>query len=645
MNSEADFLQSVKPARSGFWETLAEVSSPLRCADILVFALIFGIGAWQFFSVQRVSDFVYDDVVFADAARSMIGHGLYGINGYPETNMPPGLSAILAVFCAIGAGSHAVFLLTMVIFGTLALMASYELLRRQAPRAVAAAVCLLLISSRIHFDFVTQTVWPSYPYFFTSICALLVAQRLEKATRLSSRIGWGALMTTLVVASLMFASAGIAFLGAMVASLGVLFLRDRYLGFCRLKTYAGILLVGIAVQGLWMHQKMEASAGIAAQEWPVQGFPHSYVAQLKLKDGREPELGVVTLRDIPVRILRNAYQHANLLSQLLLQRSIYLAWMSIATIGMLILISIGWCYSMWPSGGRLQEWYFAGYEFIYLLWPWQLETRFFLPVAPLACLYAWRGGKAIVALAKNRPRAVGLVWFPAAILLAVNSWFWMHGIGAAGHLPHAGLQDETSFVVWMLSAILAAWMVWANTSWLRGVPVLPRYAGMIGGRGVTLVRLVHIFGLVVVISLLFFGMKQQIADGRSNMDLNSAVNRLTPDAEAGEWIRSHTQPNAIVMARHVPTVFHYSGRSVVWFPPSSNPQLLMEGILRQKVNFVLVVNRKFNYYLPPDDECFDPLQAVYPDAFRSVFQAPDFRIFQVVSSASPQTKGIVGVVH
>ncbi len=609
----------------------------MRWADVLVFALILGFGAWQFFSVQRVSDFLYDDVVFADAARSMVGHGFYGINGFPETNMPPGLSAILAVLCFVGACSHAVFLRTMVVFGTLAFMATYVLLRRQAPRVVAAAICLLLISSRIHFDFVTQTVWPSYPYFFVATCALLVARRLEEATNRTARIGWGTLLTALIVTSLMFASAGIAFLGAIVASVGVLFLRDRRLGFNRLRTYLAVLLVGIAVQGAWMHQKIEASAGIAAEEWPVPGFPHSYVAQLKLKDGRDPELGVVTLRDVPERILKNAYQHANLLSQMLLQRWIYLAWMSIATIGVLLLIIVGWCYSMWPSGGGLQEWYFGGYEFIYLLWPWQLETRFFLPVAPLACLYAWRGGKAVVLLARNRPRAVGLAWCPLGILLAVHSWFWMRGIG---HLPHAGLQDETSFVVWLLSAILAAWMVWADTSWLEGLTVVRRFAGMIAGREVSLVRVAQVAALLVATSLVVVGAKSQVSIGRSNLDLGSAVNRITPDVEAGQWLGSHTDANAVVMARHVPTISHYSNRNVIWFPPSSNPQLLMDGILRHKVNFVAVVRRNYNYYLPPDDDCFGPLLAAYPDAFHSVYESPAFRVFQVAKSGA-----LLGALH
>jgi uncharacterized membrane protein YwaF len=78
---------------------------------------------------------------------------------------------------------------------------------------------------------------------------------------------------TFVVSSLMFASAGIAFLGAIVARIGLTFLLDRRLAFDRLKAYLPVLLVGIAVQGIWMHQTVEASARIVAQEWPLQVFP------------------------------------------------------------------------------------------------------------------------------------------------------------------------------------------------------------------------------------------------------------------------------------------------------------------------------------------------------------------------------------
>jgi len=77
---------------------------------------------------------------------------------------------------------------------------------------------------------------------------------------------------------------------------------------------------------------------------------------------------------------------------------------------------------------------------------------------------------------------------------------------------------------------------------------------------------------------------------------------------------------------------------LIWFPPSSNPQLLMEGILRNRVNYVLVARREYNYYLPPDDDCFAPLLRAYPEAFRLVHQVPEFRIFRVVTNLSLPVK-------
>jgi hypothetical protein len=170
--------KSARNRRIGFWVQLEEVSSSLRWVDIAVSLLILGFGAMQFFLVAQAKDFSDNDVFFADSGRSLVSHGFYGINGYSETNMPPGLSAILGLLCVAGGYSHTIFLRAMVVFGTLGFLVSYELLRRQVPRAVAAAICLLLISSRDHFELVTQWIFPSYPYFFTSMGALLVARRL-----------------------------------------------------------------------------------------------------------------------------------------------------------------------------------------------------------------------------------------------------------------------------------------------------------------------------------------------------------------------------------------------------------------------------------------------------------------------------------
>jgi hypothetical protein len=520
----------------------------------------------------------------------------------------------------------------MAFFGTLGFLASYELLRRQSPRIVAAAICPLLISSRIHFELITRLVFPYAPYLLASTGALLIARKLEKATKLTSLVGWGTLLVASILASLMLASAGIALLGAIAASIVVAFFQDRGLAFRRLKIYLAVFLIGIGVQGFWMHQPVEASAGISAQEWPVQGFPHSYLSQLKVKDGHYPELGLAKPADIPVRILKNAYESCYLLAHMILRRTSYITWMSLVVAGPLLLIVLGWISSTWPKGGGIQEWYFAGYEAIYLCWPWNTEPRFFLPVAPLACLYAWRGVRTLVFLVKKNPRLVGAVWLPFAVILTIGTWLWMTGVPLAGHLSHGGLQDEASFTVWLLSGIFAAWMIWAGTTWMERISALVRPA--IGRLRMDSLRISQVLALAALVGLIVVGLTQQLQMGRANLDLNSNTNRPSPEAEAGAWINSHTDPSAVVMARQVPSIYHYARRKVIWFPPSSDPQLLMQGILDHKVDFLVVVQRQGSYYLPRDDDSFAPLIASYPNVFRLVCQAPDFRIFRVAADPS-----------
>ena len=123
----------------------------------------------------------------------------------------------------------------------------------------------------------------------------------------------------------------------------------------------------------------------------------------------------------------------------------------------------------------------------------------------------------------------------------------------------------------------------------------------------------------------------QLAAGQANLEANAYLGS-SADAEAGSWIRSHTDADTVVMARQVPSVYHYAQRKVIWFPPSSNPQLLMSGIAQHMVNVVVVVQRESPYYFPPEDVCFAALLKAYPDLFRLIYDAPQFKIFGVTTN-------------
>ena len=110
---------------------------------------------------------------------------------------------------------------------------------------------------------------------------------------------------------------------------------------------------------------------------------------------------------------------------------------------------------------------------------------------------------------------------------------------------------------------------------------------------------------------------------------DTSLNPMALEIEGALWIRSHSESTSIVMARHVPIVYHYADRKLVWFPPSSNSKILMQGILRHNVNYVMVIKHRKPYYMPDDDYCFDKLLAEHAEAFRLVFQDSDLRIMEV----------------
>jgi hypothetical protein len=251
-----------------------------------------------------------------------------------------------------------------------------------------------------------------------------------------------------------------------------------------------------------------------------------------------------------------------------------------------------------------------------------------LPIAPLACLYLWRGGETLIFLAKKNPRLIGMAWLPMGIIFTIGAGLSIYDPSIGSESRYFELQNELSFVVWLLSAVLSAWMVWANTGWLKPASaVVLSWRRSMGAPRISRHRLLETLASGVVVCLIFFGLTMQLKEARANLDPNSVVNR-SAEADAGAWIRSNTDAATVVMARQVPSVHHFSQRKVVWFPPSSNPYLLMKGIVEHKVNLLVVV-RESSYYLPPDDVCFAALLATYPDSFHLIYKAQEFEIFDV----------------
>ena len=215
--------------------------------------------------------------------------------------------------------------------------------------------------------------------------ALVAAERYDSAAKFKWVLAWGSILALSVGASILIATGTSALLFALLMVVVVSCLRDRRIGGRRLLRVLPILIVGFGVQGWWMFRKP------APLEWNVPGYPAPYLEQLKVKDGNFPELGLAKWSDIPVRVGKNLLGDADVLMQVVIRHGVNERRVLLLLIP-ISLAAVGWAYSLWLAGGTdVVAWYFAMYEIIYLLWPFRMESRFALPVAPLALLYIWQG--------------------------------------------------------------------------------------------------------------------------------------------------------------------------------------------------------------------------------------------------------------
>jgi hypothetical protein len=144
-------------------------------------------------------------------------------------------------------------------------------------------------------------------------------------------------------------------------------------------------------------------------------------------------------------------------------------------------------------------------------------------------------------------------------------------------------------------------------------------------------------GLGLVALLLVRAISQDISISRENLGFENAGLAHIPDVVAANWVRLHTDPKDVIAARHVPLVFHHAQRRVIWFAPIVRPQVMMEGVRRLNIRYIIVVDRENSYYLPPDSVCFDMVERAYPSAFHLAAELGKARIYEVMSAGMGAT--------
>jgi hypothetical protein len=583
--------------------------------DLTVYFLIVALGILQFLLGPRSADYLRDTNYF-ELANSVIHKASYGFNGKTMTQLPPGLPYLMAMLNSITPIGYTTMIHVMTMFAVLALLVSYRLIREVQDPIAAALACLLLGSSPFFFGFSTSLVFADLPYFFFSTVLLLMALHLDgaKSWGTSQTLQW-LIWGPLLVVTVLVKSVGLALLVGFSCWLGMSCLRSWETAKRRLKVFLPLLILGFIAQVGWMVWASQHQY----HEWRLPGYQENYVAQLRLKNANEPELGLATWRDVVVRPLASGDDMAAALFGLFTHKEMAPAWYSPATLLPLLIVSIGFLGTFLKTGGGPLEWYFLSYQAMFLFWPWDYERRFFLPVAPLAFLYAWRGGGTVWNMARKRPAVVSLTTFTLALLGSVASFMW----GKETAHP----QMWACLAGWLLAAGCSIFVFSLGTKGLESVSIWLRQPFTIHGHSMGR----WLGGLVAVATFVFaIGVGLEVKDGLKNLRADLTADDFDyPEIEAGQWIKANSPPSTVVMARKDDMIFHYSQRRVIWFPATRDAEVLMAGIKRYQVKYVVIHEGNDSYWRPPAKECFGALLGKYPSFFRVVHLGPHNIIYEV----------------
>jgi hypothetical protein len=598
-------------------------------ADVAVYAFILLMGVFQLTHYPHTPDFM-NDVTYPDLARSILEKGSYQLRLLDQTMVPPGFPLILAAVGLFFGLSPAALFPVVAVSATLGLIAAYEFLRRVEGRGMAAAACLLLASSPVLFGFNTTLLYPEMSFFLASMLALLLAFKIDRAEPSRSLIGWVLLLSVTLVLAVLIRSVGVALLTGLATWIATSLLVVPEIGRRRMKRFLLPLALGLTAQLGWMTWAHRH----ATVEWQLPGYPQSYISQLRVKDGNYPELGLAHLSDIPSRIGRNLVLRAAGFSQLLTRRNVSKFWSSPAVFGLLLLIAVGLGSSLW-NGGQLHDWYFLWHEFIFMVWPWNYGDRFVIPIIPLACLYLWRGVKAIKRYSIRQPKAVGVALVLVGSFLFISSAAFAFKITAfqvnPEHVRGDHLQTIAATLFWGVVAAIGFGVLKSDSlKHLRdGSGIFARLSRIVESGTPLALRLAAVVPLATIV---VSGTVQAVAAGRYNMHPDVTEQPGYPMIKAAGWIRTHEPSDRVIMARDSEFIFHFADRRVVWFPPISDPRVLMDGIRRHHVGVILVVHHPQNYWLPAEDACFQSLLQAYPGAFHLAHQDVDTWVYEVTSA-------------
>lgn len=579
-------------------------------ADWAIVLFLLVLCAFQVATVQKLESYGSDSSVYITLAWNILEHGRYEFNFRPETLYPPGFPALLAVAAALaGSVSYGVFIRLMPVFTTLALVVWYFVLKGQAGRLAAGAACMLVATSAPLYEMATRRVGSDGPYFLASGLALLCLMSLERRAAGANR--WSCLLlfagtVFFTAAAVLIRSCGIALSAGMLAwVLAARWRRGPTTQIAR-RCAVSAALAGIVIFTLWIGWSKRANQEYAGE------YMGSYASQFVMKDPHMPELGKASSGEILLRLaskvpVQSAYIVATFMR---------IPWVAPNPYSPLIVIPISFLVAgivscALENRGLLLAGYFLAYFAIYLAWPFDEGARFMLPVSPAALVLIWRGFVSVRRAIRTRPAVMLVLISVLSAVLAVVSIIY----------SRPGLQAQASKLFWLVLAVTTALftVLATRTRSDTAFTTLDWPA--------RLIRRAPLKGIFVVVGAL--GIFQQAELSQTNLTPDISSFHHYSSFDCAQWLR--TAGEGVVMAQQAAILHRLTGRRIANFPVSSDPQVIMGAMKREKVRYLVVNNRVGagdDYFYPPEQDRYWQIERAYPQVFKVAHAGKGYRVYE-----------------
>lgn len=583
--------------------------------DLIFVLLLLILGIFEIATVQRIENPSSDSSVYMTLAHNIRETGRYEFNYRPHTVYPPGFPLLLAGISSLtGQEGYGVYIRVISIFGALAFVVWYFVLRNYSGRLAAAAICCVLAAtSEYQFRLATQFVLSDMPFFLLSGIALLLLNALGSRSPQGCPLRFfllaGFLLST--VSTPLVRSAGVALCAAFIvwAIFDNWYRDSQGSGLRRIVALAGILgLAGFAGWIAWTKQS-------EVKEYEGQQMS-SYASQFMARDPHRPELGTASTGDLVHRAAANIPVQASHIAALAIRASyIVPTWYSPVAMLVLCLLALGLASYLSSARKSVLAWYFLAYFSMFSLWPFDEGPRFMLPVAPLAFALMWEGAILFAHWLQTRPIAtLGTILSLAVGITLVTAFI--------GRLP--GFQAKVAAMFWPLLAIVSGSLLLTFKSrWKTKAE-----GGLLAAIAFVSSRRVHYGMLAAGAGLVFIGLLQQTATARANLSPDPTSFRHSSSADFASWLQSAGE--GVVMAEQAEIAHRLSGRRVASFPISSDPNLILAAVKRENVRFVMVSDpMEYPYFFPTEDERWQRVESVQPSLFHMVHKGPGYRVYEI----------------